>query len=200
MSGWILLAVAVLFFGGLLWGFMVGRSTNTAHQQAKRLEGELNEVRGEYDQYKEQVTQHFATTAELVNNLTASYRAVYQHLASSSQSLCGDNAPKLSMEGGDRLLAERSQDERDVTPETAAETAAEAAAEASTEAPVEVQAEASTEVKAEAPAEVKAEAEPVARVETKPTSGNGAGQDAPAAETEVPPPLRANEPESRAVH
>ncbi len=188
MSGWILLAVAVLFFGGLLWGFMVGRSTNTAHQQAKRLEGELNEVRGEYDQYKEQVTQHFATTAELVNNLTASYRAVYQHLASSSQSLCGDNAPKLSMEGGDRLLAERSQDERDVTPETAAE----AAAEASTEAPVEVQ--------AEAPAEVKAEAEPVARVETKPTSGNGAGQDAPAAETEVPPPLRANEPESRAVH
>ncbi len=190
MSGWIWLAIGVLFFGGLLWGFMVGRSTNTAHQQAKRLEEELNQVRGEFGQYKEQVTTHFATTAELVNNLTASYRAVYQHLATSSQSLCGDNAPKLSMEGSERLLAEGRQDERDVTPaaEPATEPATEAVAAATETPPEPVAAE---------PAEAPAAETPAA--ETKPTSGNGSGQEEPTTTAEAPP-QRATEPESRAIH
>ena len=82
----ILGAVAAVFglLMGLLLAALVGRffgSSAEAQRQAKQAEQSL-------DHYKAQVTAHFEKTAELFGDLSDSYRAVYEHMASSAQGLC----------------------------------------------------------------------------------------------------------------
>ncbi len=89
------IALAVLFAAGLGLGFLWGRSRTDEAQKAKSLEEELRQAQDEMNRYKEQVAAHFATTAELMEKLTADYRSVYQHLAESSEALCGPDAPRL---------------------------------------------------------------------------------------------------------
>ncbi len=89
------IALPVLFAAGLGLGFLWGRSRTDEAQKAKSLEEDLRQARDEMNRYKEQVTAHFATTAELMEKLTEDYRSVYQHLAESSEALCGADAPRL---------------------------------------------------------------------------------------------------------
>ena len=85
-----------------------------AAKHARQLEDELKSVREEISTYREKVTEHFVTTADLVNKLTANYRDVYSHLAKGSQDLCGADAPKLVMVDAttDRLLAGGGEKEK----------------------------------------------------------------------------------------
>ena len=43
-----------------------------------------------FQDYRDQVTHHFMRTSELVQEMTQSYRSVYEHLASGAQQLCGE--------------------------------------------------------------------------------------------------------------
>jgi hypothetical protein len=72
-------------------GFIIGRVTsdkstdnNAEKAKTKQLEAELN-------QYKQDVEQHFASSAELLGNMAKEYRNVYQHMTQAQQSLLPDS-------------------------------------------------------------------------------------------------------------
>lgn len=104
---------------GLVVGFLLGRQGSAARARARRLEGQLEDLRGEYertdaelresreeirrtqeelDGYRRKVADHFAGTSERLRELTLQYRAVYNHLAEGAGELCPESFEKL--EGG----------------------------------------------------------------------------------------------------
>ncbi|MBV1787283.1 YhcB family protein [Marinobacterium sp. D7] len=87
-NAWTLSLVGVAI--GLVIGYLLGRS-NSGRQQ--EMASELDAARAELNKYKDEVTEHFETTAELVNGLTEQYRRVHQHLASGAQTLCTNEQP-----------------------------------------------------------------------------------------------------------
>jgi uncharacterized protein len=95
----------ILFALGLAAGYALHYFRNPDHDRNKALEAELESLRQESNRYREQVTQHFQRTSELVQDMTQSYRAVYEHLANSSQQLCGDRVsnPRLDLPERGRL-------------------------------------------------------------------------------------------------
>ena len=120
------LTMPMLFIGGLL----IGRSYSPGAKRIKTLKAEiehtqadlqktkmeLDQIRaalelsqGMSDEYRQQVTKHFSKTAELVNNLTMNYRAVYEHLATSALSLCDEEVAILTdAVPGERLLSQNT--------------------------------------------------------------------------------------------
>ena len=95
-SIWII-SILTLVTGGVI-GYFAGRSgTSVTKQQDLTLQ--LEESQRQLNDYKQQVNEHFERTAELVNNMTESYKAVHQHLASSSEVLCDADTSKLAAPG-----------------------------------------------------------------------------------------------------
>ena len=95
----------IIFALGLAAGYALHYFLNPDHDRNKTLEAELQTLRQESSRYREQVTEHFQRTSTLVQDMTQSYRAVYEHLASSSQQLCGDRVsnPQLDLPERGRL-------------------------------------------------------------------------------------------------
>lgn len=95
----------IIFALGLAAGYVLHYFLNPDHDRNKALEAELQTLRQESSRYREQVTEHFQRTSTLVQDMTQSYRAVYEHLASSSQQLCGDRVsnPQLDLPERGRL-------------------------------------------------------------------------------------------------
>jgi len=110
------LVTLIMVIFGIGAGFFFGRITNTAVRNSKRLDADLKRVRAEHDNYKKDVTRHFEKTSELVNVMTTSYRAVYEHLAAGAQNLCDEQAGKLIMEAP----VERIANKEDIQVETVA--------------------------------------------------------------------------------
>ncbi|MGB7930759.1 MAG: DUF1043 family protein [Gammaproteobacteria bacterium] len=100
-------AVGILSFAlGLILGcistyLFFGRYSHTA-----KLQEELGELRERFSDYRDHVTQHFMRTSELVQEMTQSYRAVYEHLATGAQELCEGEveAPSLDTSNKDLLV------------------------------------------------------------------------------------------------
>lgn len=84
-----------MWIAGLL-GFLLGTTLGiiaayiafSRNGKTRQLRAELNDLKERFTDYREQVTQHFMQTSSLVQEMTESYRAVYQHLASGAQYLC----------------------------------------------------------------------------------------------------------------
>jgi uncharacterized protein len=93
-SIWIIGALA-LAVGGLI-GYLLGRSGSDAGQR-QILSKQLDDTQAELATYKQDVTEHFEKTAELVNQLTNTYKDVHQHLASGAQSLCEGDTASLAL-------------------------------------------------------------------------------------------------------
>ena len=74
-------AAAALIFGCLL-GVLLNRTLSSQEQKARALKTKLQDSEKQLLQYQQEVTQHFAQTANLVNTLTQSYNVVHEHLAS----------------------------------------------------------------------------------------------------------------------
>lgn len=105
-SVWII-GIVTLAAGALI-GYLMGRSGDNSGQQ--KLVNQLNEAQQELSEYKEQVNGHFEKTAELVNNLTESYREVHQHLALGSESLCkGEHSPAQLDNDSQPKIAEQAE-------------------------------------------------------------------------------------------
>lgn len=100
---WILALIGVAV--GLVIGYLLGRGGTAKQQKVSR---ELEATRAELDRYKQEVTTHFETTAELVNGLTEQYRQVHQHLASGAQTLCSDTHPGESLQASLQPRLEQS--------------------------------------------------------------------------------------------
>lgn len=91
---------------GLCLGILVaGKLRNAGPSRVAALEEQLAQLQAQHEKYRENVSQHFGMTAELVQQMTESYRDVYQHLASGAQELCsGEVANKLLPAGGDTVF------------------------------------------------------------------------------------------------
>ena len=108
MELWVWIIGGGLLLGGFLWGAFIGRAMRSddgeiAKEKNQELQEQLNGVRSELAGYQNEVSDHFRTTASLVQELTHSYRQVYEHLAAGSNRLCSgevlldvDEAPRLT--------------------------------------------------------------------------------------------------------
>jgi hypothetical protein len=103
-------AVGILLLG-ILVGAITARLVLPSRRQLRRLTSELESLRAEHATYRGNVTKHFETTSELVANMTASYKAVYDHLATGAQSLCdGSKALEEGQFGAPRLVFDQRVD------------------------------------------------------------------------------------------
>ncbi|MDT8427695.1 MAG: DUF1043 family protein [Pseudomonadales bacterium] len=82
---------------GLCLGVLAASRLNNANPaRIAELEQQVQQLQEQHRRYKDNVSEHFNMTAELVQHMTESYRDVYQHLASGAQDLCsGEVASKL---------------------------------------------------------------------------------------------------------
>lgn len=96
MEAYIWLILASMLAVGVLVGYFMGRSKgDTSLPKVQELEDSIAQANQEMHEYRGQVTGHFEKTANLFNQLTNDYREVYEHLANSSEQLCGDQVAKL---------------------------------------------------------------------------------------------------------
>jgi uncharacterized membrane-anchored protein YhcB (DUF1043 family) len=87
-----LVTAAAVFVLGLLAGALLARLVLPSRQKLRQLMLDLDAARSEHQVYRSEVSHHFEKTSELVATLTASYKAVYDHLAEGAQNLCSENA------------------------------------------------------------------------------------------------------------
>ena len=104
-SMWVVGILSFLLGGGVgcIFAYLLFARDRRAHH----LQMELNQLTERFTDYRDQVTQHFMRTSELVQEMTHSYRSVYEHLASGAQHLCGEQAetPPLGHRGSEKLAA-----------------------------------------------------------------------------------------------
>ena len=79
---------AMIALAGALVGVGIGFLLLPGQRRIKKLQVEIADLRREYAEYRSRVGTHFQTTARLVGEMTASYKAVYDHLADGAQVLC----------------------------------------------------------------------------------------------------------------
>ncbi len=97
------------FAAGITVGALIYHFTRTDAGAGSHVAEELEQLRAENEEYQRNVARHFQRTAELVNNLTESYRDVHQHLSQGAQSLCSeDEALRAQLEGSlaNRLISQ----------------------------------------------------------------------------------------------
>jgi len=90
------------FLAGLVAGAGLLYWLMPARRQASHLIRERDEARNGLNHYRDRVDRHFLETADLINDLTHSYRAVHQHLSQGAHGLCS--------EAGRRKAAAKSLD------------------------------------------------------------------------------------------
>ncbi|MCB1672969.1 MAG: DUF1043 family protein [Gammaproteobacteria bacterium] len=104
-----LIAIGCLALGIIVGVLSANRLSGTP-TRIKELEGQVKGLEERHDQYKDDVSEHFNVTADLVQQLTQSYRDVYQHLATGAQDLCtAEVANKLLPAGADAVFDTASQ-------------------------------------------------------------------------------------------
>lgn len=79
---------------GIIIGAIAMRLGNRKLRQQKTLQEELKKSKTELDEYREELSNHFARSAELLDNIADDYRQLYQHMAKSSNNLLLDQHRK----------------------------------------------------------------------------------------------------------
>lgn len=99
---------------GVAAGLLIARQGQmNSPVKVSELETQIEGLQRTHAEYREQVSEHFNTSAELVQQMTESYRDVYQHLASGAQSLCTEDvASKLLPASDEDLFAETRSDDQ----------------------------------------------------------------------------------------
>ena len=105
-----LVTAAAVFVLGLLAGALLARLVLPSRRKLRQLVTELDAARTEHQVYRSEVSHHFEKTSELVAAMTASYKAVFDHLADGAQTLCSENAAL----GAGRFAAPRLVFDQDV--------------------------------------------------------------------------------------
>ncbi|MGD8873636.1 MAG: DUF1043 family protein, partial [Gammaproteobacteria bacterium] len=112
---------------GLLLGIMLGSIATyllvSRNRRTHQLQLELNQLTERFTEYRDQVTQHFMRTSELVQEMTRSYRDVYEHLASGAQHLCGDTDERWQLEKRERDEQLPGESDRNADPAATGEAA-----------------------------------------------------------------------------
>lgn len=106
----IALALAATFWLGLVLG---RRRAADAIERARELEDRLQLAEDEMNRYRQDVSEHFGQTSQLLRDLTLQYRNVYEHLAEGARTLCPEAGTLLPGSLAEAALpAEASQEER----------------------------------------------------------------------------------------
>ncbi len=99
-----LTAIACLA-AGIVIGVVFSSRLNSSASRVQELENQIRDLTDNHLTYKDNVSDHFSMTADLVQHMTESYREVYQHLASGAQDLCSNEvAGKLLPAGTDAVF------------------------------------------------------------------------------------------------
>jgi len=106
-------AIAVL---GVALGLLLGRFVLPGRREIKRLRGEIEQLGREHAEYRGRVAGHFEKTGALIGQMTASYKAVYDHLADGAQDLCAAEALPRPLFGAPRLIIDESLTVGDLAP------------------------------------------------------------------------------------
>ena len=89
-TSWMWSIGLISFAFGIAVGFAINFYLNPDNKRSEKLEQELDQLKRETEQYRGEVAEHFKRTSELVQEMTSSYKNVYEHLASGSANLCTD--------------------------------------------------------------------------------------------------------------
>lgn len=108
----------ITFAFGLGAGFALAFFTLSRSGRIHKLEEELDAAKTEHSAYRGKVNQHFQKTAELFEEMTDKYRAVYQHMAASAQTLCEERPASLSLEINTRGRLEKGNGTQTVDADT----------------------------------------------------------------------------------
>ncbi len=81
--------INLVTFGGigLIVGFLIGRLLTKQDKSKNALKSELEKSRYDLEQYRQEMTDHFAHTAKLLSNLSKDYSKLYEHMAETSSEL-----------------------------------------------------------------------------------------------------------------
>jgi hypothetical protein len=99
--------------GGLAIGIVIGvlyaGRLNHSNSRLQELENQIQNLEDNHKGYRDDVSDHFNMTAELVQHMTESYKEVYQHLATGAQDLCSqDVASKLLPGSSDTVFENKN--------------------------------------------------------------------------------------------
>lgn len=72
---------------GLIIGAVAMRFGNKKLREQRSQQYELEKTKAELADYREELTSHFAQSAELLDNMARDYRQLYQHMAKGSNDL-----------------------------------------------------------------------------------------------------------------
>jgi uncharacterized membrane-anchored protein YhcB (DUF1043 family) len=73
---------------GLLAGLIIGASiTIILRRRSGGSDQSVESLKRENERFREEVNEHFVQTAELINQLTDSYKAVFDHLSEGAEKL-----------------------------------------------------------------------------------------------------------------
>ena len=104
-----LTAIACLA-AGVVIGVVFSSRLNSSASRVAELESQIRELKDNHVTYKDSVSDHFSTTADLVQQMTESYREVYQHLASGAQDLCSNEVASKLLPAGSDAVFESSEE------------------------------------------------------------------------------------------
>lgn len=91
-----------LFWMGLGCGVLLGAGLSAmwvawrAHQ-ANQSGRSVKAMEAQHQQFRDEVNQHFVETAELINRMTDSYKAVFDHLSQGAERLVEDRVVRERM-------------------------------------------------------------------------------------------------------
>ncbi len=82
----------------LIIGFLLGGTGAWIWlRQRGGVDGSVTELKKENERFREEVNEHFVQTAELINQLTDSYKAVFDHLSEGADKLVDKDAVRERM-------------------------------------------------------------------------------------------------------
>ena len=107
LSTLVITAVAALLVGTAIGAILV-KSLHPQEQQNREMENRLKNAEESLKDYQQEVSEHFAETSQLVNNLTQSYKEVHEHLANSALNLTNPDISRQLIDAGDGKLISNS--------------------------------------------------------------------------------------------
>ena len=75
---------------GIVMGIAFTRRLGTNATRVQQLEEKLESMSESHLEYRNNVSEHFNVTSELINQMTNNYKKVYDHLAIGAQDLCSN--------------------------------------------------------------------------------------------------------------
>jgi len=111
----VLVGILGLALGALL-AFLAVRGRSNSLDRSQELEQRLSEANSKLEDFQLQVNEHFDQTAQLVHNLTESYREVHEYLANSAVRLSSPDIGRQMLEAGSGRLSENDEKLRSVAP------------------------------------------------------------------------------------